>query len=423
MTDTLSIARRVATMTPSVTVAITNRAKQMKEDGVDVLAFAAGEPDFDTPAPIKEAAIEALRAGQTKYMPTLGDNATRQAIADKLGKENGIPGLSAKHVAISSGGKHALFVAMHCLVDGSEGGREGGSEVILPVPAWVSYKPIAEMAGAKVVEIETTPESEFKITPEQLREAITPRSKVLILNSPSNPCGTMYSEEELRAIAEVVADASMNVAPGLVVLTDEIYEKIVYGGIAHFSIGSVPSIAERTLTLNGMSKAFAMTGWRVGYAAMPGDFGARFIGAMGTLQGQMTTNITSFVYPAIRRALTDPSVAESVEVMRQAFAKRAALTHERLSAIDGFRCVRPTGAFYAFPDVSEHFGRSSAKGRVIGSALDFAEALLEEARVAVVPGEDFGGCGEACVRLSFACGEEQISRGMDRIAEFVSALR
>jgi aspartate aminotransferase len=421
MPETLSIARRVASMTPSVTVAIMNRAKQLKDDGVDVLAFAAGEPDFDTPEPIKEAAIGALRSGQTKYMPTLGDMGTRQCIAEKLTRENGLTGLTGKHVAISSGGKHSLYVALHCLLDQATG-NEAPSEVVLPVPAWVSYRPIAEMAGGRVVEVETTPERDFKMSPEQLRAALTPRSRVLILNSPSNPCGTMYSEAELRALAEVIAEASAKVCPGLVVLSDEIYEKIVYGGIAHFSIGSVASIAERTLTLNGMSKAYAMTGWRVGYAAIPGEFGAQLINAMATLQGQMTTNITSFVYPAIRTALTDASVAASVESMRQAFARRAALTHERLTSIDGVRCARPTGAFYAFADISEFFGRTTPKGRALGSALDFAEALLDESLVAVVPGEDFGGCGEACVRISFACSEEQIQRGMDRLAEFVSRL-
>lgn len=409
-------------MKPSVTVAITNRAKQLKADGLDVLGFAAGEPDFDTPGPIKEAAIEALRAGQTKYMPTLGDVPTRRAIAEKLEAENGIKGLTPNHVAISAGGKHALYVALHCLLDGPETKAGATGEVILPVPAWVSYRPIAEMAGGRVIEVETTPASDFKMTPEQLRAAITPESRLLILNSPSNPCGTMYSEAELRALAAVVAEAARERAPGLVVLTDEIYEKIVYGGIPHFSIGSVESIADRVLTINGLSKAFSMTGWRVGYAAMPGAFGAKLIDAMSTLQGQMTTNITSFIYPAIRCALTNPEVAASVEIMRQAFDRRAELMYSGLRAIEGVRCAKPTGAFYAFPDVSGLFGRVSPKGRVIGSAMDLAEALLDEALVAVVPGEDFGGCGEDCVRLSFACSEEQITRGLERIAGFIAKM-
>lgn len=423
MSNALSVSTRVARLQPSVTVAVTNRAKQLQAEGVDVLGFAAGEPDFDTPTPIKEAAIQALQSGQTKYMPTLGDTQTRGVIAQKLADENQIPGLTADHVAISAGGKHALFVTLHCLLDPSDAVDGEPQEVIYPVPAWVSYRPITELAGGRAVEIETTPESNYKMTPEQLAEAITPRSRVLILNSPSNPCGTMYSPDELRAFAAVVRQKASSVAPGLVILSDEIYEKITFGEVEQFSIGSIPEVAERTLTLNGLSKSYAMTGWRIGYTAMPGDFGKRLIKAIGTLQGQMTTNITSFIYPAIRVALTDPAVADEVEKMRQAFARRAVLIHDRLCAIPGVRCPRPTGAFYAFPDISSLFGQTSPGGRMIGSALELSEALLEESRIAVVPGEDFGGCGSDCIRISFACSEEQINRGMDRFAEFVSKMR
>lgn len=415
----LQVSRRVADLKPSVTVAFMNRAKQMQRRGLPVLAFAAGEPDFDTPAPVKEAAIEALRKGQTKYMPTLGDPDTRAAIARKITEENGVPGVTPEHVAISAGGKHALFVACHCLLD-APGPGEAPQEVLLPVPSWVSYAPIAELAGGRVVELPTTPEGGFKVTPPQLRAAITPRSRLLILNSPSNPCGTMYSPEELRALAAVVAEAART-APGLVVISDEIYEKIVYGGIEHFSIGSVPEIAERTVTINGLSKAYAMTGWRVGYTAASGAFGLEFTNAMATLQGQMSTNITSFVYPAIRTALR--SCAAEVEAMRQAFARRASLISKRLQSVPGLRSVTPTGAFYAFPDVSAFFGRRSPAGRAIDSSSDFCEALLEEAHVAFVPGEDFGGCGRNHARISFACSEDQINRGMDRLGRFVAGLR
>jgi aspartate aminotransferase len=362
-----------------------------------------------------------LDAGQTKYCPTLGDMTTRETIANKLVGENGIAGLTGHHVAIGAGGKHVLYNAMHCLLDPPEAGGEPW-EVLLPVPAWVSYRPIAELAGGVVRELPTRGAEDFKISPEQLAAAITPRSRLLVLNSPSNPCGTMYTPDELRALAAVVAEKAASVAPDLVVLTDEIYEKIVYGGIDHFSIGSVPAIADRTLTINGLSKAFAMTGWRIGYAAMPGAFGARLIKAMGTLQGQMTTNITSFNYPAIRCALTDGGVAEDVERMRLAFAARAGLVKQRLDAIDGVRCPTPTGAFYVFPDVSGLFGRTSPGGRTIARAQDLSEALLEEAHVAFVPGEDFGGCGGDHVRISFACSESQIEAGMDRLASFVDGL-
>jgi len=416
----LAVARRVASMHPSVTVAFGNRAKAMQRAGIDVLSFSLGEPDFDTPLPIKQAAIDALLAGQTKYMPTLGDPETRAALAGKLERDNGIAGLTGEHVAISAGGKHSLYVCCHCLLDPPAAG-EAAWEVLLPVPSWVSYAPIARMAGGEIVELPTMPGDDFKISPEQLRAAITPRSRLLILNSPSNQCGTMYSPEELRALARVVEEETATKAPDLVVMSDEIYEKIIYGGMDHFSMGSLPGIADRVLTLNGLSKAYSMTGWRVGYAAMPGDFGRAFINAMATLQGQMTTNIASFIYPAIRTALAECDA--DVERMRAAFAARAGVIADRLGRIDGLICPRPTGAFYAFPDVSHYFGKTSAGGREIHSALDLCEALLEEAHVAFVPGEDFGGCGERCVRISFACGEGQIHAGMDRFEDFLGTLR
>lgn len=418
-TPALSVSSRVGSIKPSVTVAFGGRAKAMRESGIDVLSFSLGEPDFDTPQPIKQAAIDALLAGQTKYMPTLGDTATRAAIADKLARDNQILGLKPEHIAISTGGKHSLYLCCHCLLDPPRPG-EDQAEVLLPVPSWVSYAPIAQMAGGKVVELPTDASSDFKISPEQLRAAITPRSRLLILNSPSNPCGTMYSPDELRALAAVVAEAASSTAPGLIVITDEIYERIVYGGIEHFSIGAVPEIAERVVTLNGMSKAYSMTGWRVGYAAMPGDFGRTLIKAIGTLQGQMTTCITSFVYPAIRTALAECD--REVEQMRNAFAARAGVIHARLNAIEGIICPKPTGAFYAFPDISRFFGTTSGGGRAINSALEFSEALLEESHVAFVPGEDFGGCGDRCVRISFACSEDQINAGMDRLEAFLAKL-
>ncbi len=416
----LELAPRVTNLKASVTVAFMNRAKAMQRQGLDVLSFAAGEPDFDTPQRIKDSAIAALKAGQTKYMPTLGDPDTRAAIARKLTSENALPGVTPDHVAISAGGKHSLFVFCHCVLDRPRAG-EAPQEVILPVPAWVSYAPIAELAGARVVEVPTTPETGFRATPEQIRRAISPRSRLLILNSPSNPCGTMYSPEELRAIARVVEEAARTIAPDLLVLSDEIYEKIVYGGTPHFSIGSVPGIAERTFTINGLSKAYAMTGWRVGYLAGSGEFGRKLVGAMGTLQGQMSTNITSFVYPAIRTALTE--CAPEVEAMRGAFARRAELINQRLGAIPGLRVVKATGAFYAFPQVSSFFGRTSPRGRRIANAVDLCEALLDEAHVAFVPGDDFGGCGKDHVRISFACSEDQIARGCDRFEEFLGGLK
>ncbi len=329
-----SLAPRVVNLRPSVTVAFMNRAKTMKAQGLDVLSFAAGEPDFDTPQPIKDTAIKALLAGQTKYMPTLGDAETRATIARKFASENGIPGITADHITIGSGGKHSLYVACHVLFDHPKPG-EAPQECVLPVPAWVSYAPLVELAGGKVVEVPTTVETGFKATAAQIKAAITPRTRMLILNSPSNPCGTMYTPDELRAIGRVVAEAIATIAPEMVILSDELYEKIIFGGIPHFSIGSMPEVAERTITLNGLSKAYGMTGWRVGFTGMPGEFGLKFTNAMATLQGQISTNITSFVYPAIRTALTE--CAPQVETMRQAFAKRAEVINGRLVKLPGVK--------------------------------------------------------------------------------------
>lgn len=411
---------RLATLRPSSTLAVNARAQAMRAQGVDVLSFAAGEPDFDTPARIKEAAIAALREGMTKYVPIPGDPVTRSVIAEKLARENGIPNVTPDHVVLSNGGKHNLYLLLQALIDPHAPG-EPAQEVLLPTPSWVSYAPQVELSGGRVVELPTTPENDFKITPAQLRAAITPRSRVLILNSPSNPCGTMYTPDELRALAHVVVEASATTAPDLVVLSDELYEKIVYAGIPHLSIGSIPEIAERTITINGMSKAYAMTGWRIGYSAGSGAFGLQVAKALCAMQGQTTTHITSFTLPAIRVALTE--CAAEVEQMRQAFARRAELTYKLVRRVPGLLCPRPTGAFYVFPDVSAHFGKRSAKNVAIGSAAAFCEALLDEHHVAAVPGEDFLGWGVRCVRFSFACSEEQIERGLERLGAFVAGLR
>ena len=416
------LSARARGLQPSATLAMNARAKAMKRDGIDIVSFGVGEPDFDTPEPIRRACAEALAAGQTRYAPTLGDAETRGVIAAKLARENGLAGIAADHVAISAGAKHSLYLVCQCLLDGPGSIPPAPQpEVLLPVPAWVSYAPIAELAGGKVIELPTTAASDFKISPEQLRRAITPRSRALFLNSPSNPCGTMYTPDELRALAAVVAEAARSTAPDLAIITDEIYEKIVYGGIPHFSIGSVPEVAGRTVTINGLSKTYAMTGWRVGYAAAPGEFGLRLMKAMDALQGQMTSGIASFVLPAIRVALTRCSA--EAEQFREAFARRAELMHARSRAIPGFIAPRPTGAFYIFPDVSAFFGRKTPGGRAISNAADFADALLTEAHVATVPGAEFGGCGKNHIRVSFACSEETIGKGMDRIAGFIASLR
>lgn len=414
------LSRRVGLVRPSVTMAVAQRARELAESGVSVVSLGAGEPDFDTPEPIRRAAIEALEAGQTRYMPTTGDVATRRVIADKLRQENGLEGIGPEHVAICAGAKHALYMVLQCLIEPGEPGQPP-QELLLPVPGWVSYAAIGLLAGARVVELPTTPQGGFKITPAQLRAAITPRSRVLMLNSPANPTGAMYTRAELEALAEVVAEAAGSIAPGLVVVTDEIYEKIIFGPTPHVSFGAIPAVAARTVTVNGLSKAYAMTGWRTGYAAAPGPFGRDLMQAIATLQGQMTSNITSFCYAAMRVALRD--CASTVEQMRTVYARRAALASELLSRLPRMPFVPPQGAYYLFPDVSAWFGTTTPAGRTIGTALDLADALLEEAHVAVVPGEDFGGCGGNHIRISFACSEEQIREGFDRLDRFLASLR
>jgi aspartate aminotransferase len=417
-TSTPGLSRRAGALKAPATFAILAKAKAMAREGCDVVGFSLGEPDFDTPERIRNAAVEALGRGETHYMPTLGDPETRGVIAEKLRRENGIAGLTGEHVGISVGAKHSLYLVAQSLLDP---GEEAANEVLLPTPSWVSYEPIAALAGGRVVELPTGAAAGFKITPGQLRAAITARSRMLILNTPCNPCGTMYTPEELRAIAAVVAEAARTVAPELVVVTDEIYEKIVYGGIPHFSIGSVAEVAERTVTINGLSKAFAMTGWRVGYAAAPGEFGLRLIKAIDALQGQQTSCIPAFIYPAIRVALRE--CAADVERFREAFARRAALIYERARGIAGLKVPRPMGAFYLFPDVSACFGKRTAGGAEVNSSVDFAAALLAEQHVATVPGEEFGGVGRNHIRLSFACSEGTIEKGIGRLGEFVAGLR
>ncbi len=410
----MQLSARVSALRPSATLAVNARARELKAQGVDVLTFAAGEPDFDTPQPIKDAVAAALARGETKYAPVPGDPETRRLIADKLTRENAIPDCTAEHVVISSGGKQALYNLFQCLI-------QPGDEVLLPVPAWVSFAPQVELAGGKVVEMTTRAADDFKITPDQLRAAISPRSKALVINSPSNPCGTMYTPAELRALGAVIEDAARAAAPDLVVISDEMYEKILFGGVPHFSIGSIPGIAERVVTCNALSKTYAMTGWRIGYCAGSGAFGLKLSKALQALQGHSTTSIPTFLLPAVRVALTRCDA--DVERMRAAFAARAELTYGLVSKIPGVVCPRPTGAFYVFPDVSAHFGKASKGGRRITSAMEFAAALLDEHHVAVVPGEDFGSGGEKCVRITFACGEETIRKGMAKLGEFVAGLK
>ena len=330
----MNLTQRISAVAPSATLAVTNRAKEMKAQGVDVVSFGAGEPDFDTPKFIKEAAKAALDAGFTKYGPDAGIPELRKVIAEKLTRENGLR-VSDAQVTITAGGKHALYNAAQVVL-------QKGDKMLIPAPYWVSYPEFARLAEAEPVYIPTTPESGFKITPAQVLEyAKLPGAKVLVVNSPSNPTGVTYSPEELKAIGQAVLKTN------LTVFSDEIYEKLIYGSTKFVSFASFsPELEARTVTFNGLSKTYAMTGWRLGWATGPKDV----ISGMNRLMSHQVSNIPIFLQKAAVTAYTEPQT--EVEVMRVEFEKRGRHMHRRLAAMKGVRCVEPTGAFYCFPDVS-----------------------------------------------------------------------
>ncbi len=399
----IPLSDRVKLVAESITLAVSAKANALKKAGVDVVGFGAGEPDFDTPAFIKDAAKAALDKGQTKYTPTPCMPELKAAIADKFVKENGLP-YKPENITTGAGGKHCLYMAFMAILN-------EGDEVLLPSPYWVSYPEQAKLAGATVKVIPGDEANGFKITPKQLEAAIGPKSKVLVLNSPSNPAGHAYTPEELKVLADVVVKH-----PNLVVFSDEIYEKLVYGGLKFVSFATLhPQLIDQTLTFNCHSKSFAMTGWRLGYIGGP----KAAIDAINKLQSQINSHVTSFTQIPAVVALSDPRGAESVEQMRQQFEKRGQHMWERLSKLPGIHCVKPQGAFYCFPNVSKYFGKK-AGGMTITDAVSFSAALLEQNHVAVVPGNDSG--FESHVRLSFATSMEQIDKGIDRIAEFLKKL-
>lgn len=398
------LAQRVQQVAESITLAVSAKANALKKAGVDVVGFGAGEPDFDTPAFIKDAVKAALDKGQTKYTPTPCFPELKAAIAKKLNQENGLP-YKPEQITTGAGGKHCLYMAFMAVLN-------PGDEVLIPSPYWVSYPEQVKLAGGVPRIIAGDEKRDFKITPEQLREAITPKTRVLVINSPSNPSGVAYTPEELKALASVVASN-----PQVVVFSDEIYEKLVYDGLKFVSFATLhPDLLERTLTFNCHSKSFAMTGWRIGYIGGP----KAAIDAINKLQSQMTSHITSFVQMPAVEALTDPRGAQSVEQMRQQFEKRGRHMWERLAALPDVHCVKPQGAFYCFPNVSKYFGKK-AGGVEITDAVSFSAALLEQSHVAVVPGNDSG--FDTHVRLSFATSMDQIDKGLDRIQKFLSALQ
>ena len=397
------LAERIKLVQDSITLAVSAKANALKKAGVDVVGFGAGEPDFDTPAFIKDSAKAALEAGQTKYTPTPCVPELKAAIAAKFNRDNGLP-YEANQITTGAGGKHCLYMAFMAVLN-------PGDEVIVPSPYWVSYPEQIRLAGGTPRIVRGEEANSFKITPRQLERAIGPRTKAFLINSPSNPSGVGYTPEELKALADVVARH-----PGIVVFSDEIYEKLVYDGLKFVSFATLhPSLLDRTLTFNCHSKSFAMTGWRVGYVGGP----KVAIDAINKLQSQMTSHITSFTQMPAATALNDPRGGESVEQMRQQFEKRGRRMWERLAALPEVTCVRPNGAFYCFPNVSAYFGKS-AGGAPINDAVSFSAALLEQSHVAVVPGND---CGfDTHVRLSFATSLSQIDKGIDRIGEFLKKI-
>eukprot|EP00891_Asterochloris_glomerata_P001876 jgi/Astpho2/1876/fgenesh1_pm.00038_%23_19_t len=390
---------RVAALKPSKTMALTDLARSMRESGADVIGLAAGEPDFDTPGPILEAGIEALRRGHTHYTPNTGTAALRQAICHKLQSENQLQ-YSPDEVVVSNGAKQSIWQAVLATCS-------PGDEVIVPAPFWVSYPEMASLAGASAVIVETNADQGFLLSAEQLEAALTPNSRLLILCSPSNPTGAVYSKEHQRALADVVAAHDR-----LLVLSDEIYEHIIYPPAQAHSFAALPGMWERTLTVNGFSKAFAMTGWRLGYLAAPRHFAK----AAAAIQSQSTSGASSIAQHAALTALgMGMRGGEPVHQMVQAFQQRKDLVTRELQQIPGVRLKPPDGAFYAFPEVSDLFGQGiEAQG--FGPVPDvdaLCRYLLQEAQVAVVPGDAFGKAD--CLRISYAASQQQLEEAMRRV--------
>lgn len=386
----MKLAARVCEVPASLTLAISARAKAMKAEGIDVLNFSVGEPDFDTPEAIKTAAKDALDRGKTKYGPTPGESLLRELIAQKLQQDNGL-NYQAENIIVTNGGKHSLFNLMLALLD-------AGEEVIIPAPYWVSYPEMVKLASAKPVIVMTTAATSYKITPEQLRQAITPKTRLLVLNSPSNPTGMVYTPAEITALAEVIIEHD------LWVVSDEIYEKILYDGATHLSIGALsPESFQRTIISNGFAKAYAMTGWRIGYLA--GNL--ELIKATTRIQSHSTSNVCTFAQYGAIEALQGSQ--DCVETMRLAFAERRQVMFDLLNAIPGIHCTKPDGAFYMFVDISK-LGLNS---------LDFCNALLEEKQMAVVPGIAFG--VDDHIRLSYATDLNSIEVGIKRLEQFVQS--
>lgn len=384
----MELSQKVLAVKPSATLAIAAKAKEMKAQGIDVISLSAGEPDFDTPEFIKQAAADALKKGFTKYTPVAGTMELRQAICRKLKRDQGLE-FTPDQIVVGTGAKHAIFNVLFALLN-------PGDEVLIPSPYWLSYPEMVTVIGGKSVFIPSTEETGLKITPSGLEKAMTPKSKVLILNSPSNPTGAVYSREELIELIAVLKKH-----PQVLVLSDEIYEKLVFDGVKHVSIASLDSeIAKRTIIVNGHSKAYAMTGWRLGYAACPDKALAK---AVESIQSHSTSNPVSFTQPGGVVAL-DQGDAEA-EKMREVFQKRRDFFISLLAKVPSFRPCKPGGAFYLFVNIK----------KTGLPAFEVAKRLLDEAHVAVIPCEPFGSSEH--IRMSFACSEKDIAAAVDRIAD------
>ena len=387
----MKLASRVNQVTPSLTLAIDSLAKEMKKNGEDVCSFSAGEPDFDTPTHIKAAAKKALDEGKTRYGPAAGEPGLRKAIAEKLLRDNQLA-YNADNVIVTNGGKQSLYNLIMALI-------EAGDEVIIPAPYWLSYPEMVTLAGGTSVIVNTSLENHYKITPEQLEAAITPKTKLFVLNSPSNPTGIVYTPEEIAALAKIVVEKD------ILVVSDEIYEKILYNGAIHRSIASFgPEIFQRSIISNGFAKAFSMTGWRVGYIAGP----VEIVEAMTNIQGHSTSNVCTFAQYGAIAALESPQ--DCIEEMVKAFSQRRQYILERVRAIPELNCPTPNGAFYVFIDISQ----TGLKSR------DFCQKLLETQKVAAIPGIAFG--ADDCIRLSYATDLKTIEKGFDRIDQFIGTL-
>jgi len=393
----MKLSVRAQRLQPSATLTITAKAKALKSQGVDVIGFGAGEPDFDSPDHVKEGAIRAINQGMTKYTGVGGIDELKDAIIHRLKEDHNLE-YERSEIIVSVGAKHTLYNVAQVLF-------ESGDEVIIPAPYWVSYPEQIKLAEATPVILDTKESEGFKINPQDLENHINSNTRALILNYPSNPTGATYNEEELRAIVDVAMNA------GLIIISDEIYEKIIYNGIKHVPVASLgKDIKKSTILVNGVSKTYSMTGWRIGYAA--GD--KEVISAMSKLQGQSTSNPTSISQWAAVAAFTGPH--QIIEDRTKEFEQRKNYIVEKLNDIPEISCFSPQGAFYVFPNISGYFGKAF-NGKVIKDSLDFTEFILEEAKVAVVPGVAFG--SDDHVRISYATSMDDIIKGMERITEAV----